>query len=89
MLPPLRDSAARAFARLVLSCPVDVWVHVHEQRERVDLDQALCARNTLQVCRDALHVHLVALCGAGDLSCCFLPAVHDVSTLLAHVQTWS
>ena len=57
--------------RLVLSCPVAVCVHVHERRKSVDLDRALCARNTLQVSRDALHVHLVALSGTRDLSCRF------------------
>ena len=32
---------------------------------------------------------LIALCGTRDFSCCFLHAVHDVSTLLAHVQQLS
>ena len=31
----------------------------------------------------------IALCRTRDLSCCFLHAVHDVSTLLAHVQQLS
>ena len=66
-----------------------VCAHVHERRESVDLDQSLCDRDTLQVSHDALHVHLVALSGAHDLSCCSLHAVHCVSTLLAHVQQLS
>ena len=43
-------------------------------------DQTLCSRDTFEVSCDALHVHLVALSGTEDLSCCFLHAVHDVST---------
>ena len=65
------SSTACILARLVLSCPVAVCVPVYERRESVDLD-------TFQVSRDALHVHLIALCGTRDLSCCFLHAVHDV-----------
>ena len=53
------------------------------------VDQALCTRNTCQVSCDAHHVHLVALFGTGDLSCCLFHAVHDAITLLAHVQQLS
>ena len=42
--------------------------------------------DTFQVSCDALHVHLVAVSRKKNLSCCFFYAVHDVSTLLAHVQ---
>ena len=38
---------------------------------------------SFQLSCGALHVHLVALGGTGDLCCCLLHAVHDVSTLLA------
>ena len=86
---PLRHSTACALARQVLSCPVAVCVHVHELRECVDLHQTLCTRATFQVSCDALHVHLVALSGTEDLSCCLLHAVHDVSTMLPHVQQLS
>ena len=49
---------------------------LHGLRECTDFDQALCTRDTFQVSCDALHVHLVALSGTQDLSCCFLHAVH-------------
>ena len=42
-----------------------------------------------QVSCDVLHVHLVALSGTGDFSCCLVHAVHNVNTLLAHVQQLS
>ena len=73
----------------MLSCQVAVCVHVHERWECDDLDQTLCVWDTFQVSRDALHVNLVAVSGTEDLSLCFLHAVHDVGTLLTHVQQLS
>ena len=69
-------------------------VHVHElfeggcfTRELMDFDHvALYTRDTFQVSCGALHV---ALGGIKDLSCCFLHAVLDVWTILAHVQQLS
>ena len=86
---PQHNSTACALAGHGLSCSVAVCVHVHRLRECNDFDQALCTRDTFQVSCDALHVHLDGLSGTKDLSCCFLHAVHDVSTLLAHVQQLS
>ena len=85
----LHNSTAGALASHGLLCPVAVCVHVHGLRERNDSDQALCTRDTFQVSCDALHVHLVALSGTVDLSCCFLHAVHGVSTLLGPVEQFS
>ena len=86
---PLRNSTACPHARQVLSCPLAVCVHVHELRECVDLNHRLCIGDTFQVSCDAVHVHLVAFSGTEGLSCCFFRAVHDVSTLLEHVQQLS
>ena len=45
--------------------------------------------DTFQVSCDALHVHLVAVSGTKDLSCCFFHAVHDVSPLLHMCNSFS
>ena len=72
----------------MLSCPIAVCVQVHIVRECV-VSITHFARVTCQVSRDAHHVHLVAVNGTSDLSCCFLHAVRDDGTLLAHVQQLS
>ena len=72
-----------------LSWSVAVCVHVHGLWECTNFDQALCTQDTFEVSCDARRLHLVALSGTKDLSCCFVHAVNDVSTLLAHVQQLS
>ena len=54
-----------------------------------DFDQALCTRSAFQVSHNTLQIHLVTFGWTRDLSCCFLHAVHDVCSLLAHVQQFS
>ena len=65
-----------ALARLVLSCPVAVCGYVHERALGTPF-RYLAMRFTFI---SSLSV------GASNLSRCFLHAVHDVSTFLAHVQ---
>ena len=45
-----------------------------------------CTRSAFQVSYNTLQIHLVALGWTCKFSCCFLQAVHDVCSLLAHVQ---
>ena len=49
----------------------------------------LCTRSAFQVSHNTLQIHLVTLGWTCDLSCCFLHAVHEVCSLLAHVQQFS
>ena len=78
-----------ALARCCLSCPITVCIHVHELRRCSDFDQALCTRSAFQVSHNTLPIHLVTLGWTRNFSFCFFHAVHDVCSLLAHVQQFS
>ena len=83
------SSTACVLAGRGLECPVSVCVLFHERRECDDFEQALCTRDTFRVSCDTLHVHLVALSGTKNHSCCFPHTLRDVCALLSHAQQLS